>query len=415
MDGVPELLKRPEDEPTYMGTRGPDVSGIAAGIQTPDMREEQDLRDAVNGRAYGSGDPFLAMEGIVNGDPIGLETFNLGFFDDGTPAIDIGSGLAIPIEQSMWMALMNARMKTRDEIDQRVRFEAKRQQAAEIVQKTIRAMPSINPELANGLMELTNLDPDFAAEQLFRLGANAAFDNNRRQTNDIQALLMDVKGEQTARAMFSPRKQMLSVEQQRAAGNKFAMEPVEMDVPSIRDQQVMAAMQAGRTEHAAALSMMEFFTRGGAARRSRSARGLNTTGLWDYTYEADGHAGGNPSLWWAMQMASDPMWDSNGSRVDLPVGTVKPEDVRAYMARLQNWGTMNFGFSQSDPTATQAAYNYILTKLIGGNAALHSNAVHQQEATNTMVADQQVPLAKPSPQNIPGQATTATPSGIPID
>jgi len=415
MDGIPELIKRPEEDQAYMGTSGPDISGIAAGIQTPDMREEQDLRDAVTGRAFGDGDPFLAMQGIVNGDPVGMETFNLGFFDDGTPAIDIGSGNAIPIDQSMWMALMNSRMQTRDEIQKRTMFEVKRQKATDIIQKTIRAMPSLNPELASGLMELTNYDPDFAAEQVFRLGFNNAYDNNRRQTNDVQALLMDVKGEQTARAMFSPRKQTLTAEQQRQAGNRLAMEPIEVDVPSVRDQQVMAAMQSGRTEHAAALSMMEFFTRGGSARRSRSARGLNTTGLWDYTYEADGHAGGNPSLWWAMQMASDPMWDSNGSRVDMPVGVVKPEDVRAYMARLQNWATMNFGFSASDPVATQAAYNYILTKLIGGNSALHSNAVHQQEATNTIVADQDVPLAQPSPQNIKGKATTSTPSGIPID
>ena len=59
----------------------------------------------LGGQASDVNDAFLSMNGVVNGDPIGLETFDLGFSEDGTPAITI-NGANIPVQHNQWMALL---------------------------------------------------------------------------------------------------------------------------------------------------------------------------------------------------------------------------------------------------------------------------------------------------------------------
>ena len=356
----------------YMPQKSPDVAsatqGIAQGIATPEDKDRKAIESAVKGRAPDIGDPFLAMRGIIEGDPVGMETFDLGFFDDGTPAININGG-AIPVDKSMWMALLNARVATRDEMDRRMEHAMKVQRTSDLVDKTLRANPNVNADTREALIGLTNDYPDFVAEQLFRLSANMAYDGGKRQGNELQALRMDTLGQATASRILGQRIRPVDINNPQEREMAILTRATEIPMPSVRDEAVAKAMATGKSSHAAALGTLEFFAGGGDKRRSRAGRGLQTTGLFDITLEADGNGGENPTIWWAMQIASDRnLWGDQA--VDIPINVSKPEDVMQYMSRLQSLFAMNFGYGPSDAMSTQSAFNWIAQKLQAGNVAL---------------------------------------------
>jgi hypothetical protein len=358
--------------PSYLPSKSPDVAkataGIAEGIATPQDKERKAIQEAVMGRAPDIGDPLLAMRGIVDGDPIGMETFDLGFFDDGTPAININGG-SIPINQGMWMALLEARIATRDELDQRMQHQMKVNKTRELVDKTLRANPNITPEMRDGLVGLTDMYPDFVAEQTYRLSVNMAYDGGRTQANELQALKMDTIGQATATRTLSKRARPIDMNNPQEREMALVSRMTEIPMPSLRDEAIAKAMGNGKSSHAAALGTLEFFSGGGDKRRSRGARGLQTTGLFDITFESDGNAGENPTIWWAMQIASDRnLWGDQA--VDIPINVARPDDVLQYMNRLQSFFSMHFGYGSSDGMSTQAAFQWIGQKLQAGNVAL---------------------------------------------
>lgn len=374
-----------ENTPPYLLQRDTGVESvtddIANGLVKPEDTQKRAMRDAVMGRASADAfDPMLAMEGIVNGDPIGMETFDLGFFEDGTPAIKMGKG-AIPVDQSMWMSLMTMRNKTRNEMDEMMRFEREKARATDAVTRLIRANPRINPEMQEALIGLSGIYPEFVVKQVFdSVLPNMAYDNGKVLTNDLQSVMMDTLGQATAGRLLSPRSRPVTLDPQKltqADKDAIVVGSKEVPIPSIRDEAYQKAMASGRTSHATALNSLEFFTRGGEKRRARGQKGMPTTGLFDVTLDADGNSGENPVIWWAMQLASDRDLFPN-DYVDIPINANKPDDVFAYMARLSDWSKRNFGYGQSDPVAMQSAFNFIVQKMVAGNASLQQN-VHQSE------------------------------------
>ncbi len=410
----------------YLPQKTPDVAeatqGIAQGIATQEDKDRKQIESVVKGRAPNIGDPFLAMRGIVNGDPIGMETFDLGFFDDGTPAININGG-SIPVDQSMWMAILNARVATRDEMERRMEHATKVQKTSEMVSKVLRANPNINPDLRDGLIGLTDVYPDFVTEQLFRLSANSAYDGGRTQGNELQALKMDTLGQATASRILSSRARPVDMNNPQEREMAILTRATEIPMPSIRDEAVAKAMSSGKSSHAAALGTLEFFAGGGDKRRSRAQRGLQTTGLFDITLEADNNAGENPTLWWAMQIASDRnMWGDDA--VDIPINVARPEDVLGYMAQLQSFFSMKFGYGPSDAMSTQSAAQWIGTKLQAGNVALQQGMAPpspEERGGGSVSAERAPQVVPPSPANAPPapnprqQAATVAPrSNVPM-
>lgn len=374
-----------ESTPPYLLQRDTGVESVTAdianGLVKPEDTQKRAMRDAVMGRASADAfDPMLAMEGIVNGDPIGMETFDLGFFEDGTPAIKMGKG-AIPVDQSMWMSLMTMRNKTRNEMDEMMRFEREKARATDAVTRLIKANPRINPEMQEALIALSGIYPEFVVKQVFdSVLPNMAYDNGKVLTNDLQSVMMDTLGQATAGRLLSPRSRPVTLDPQKltqADKDAIVVGSKEVPIPSIRDEAYQKAMASGRTSHATALNSLEFFTRGGEKRRARGQKGMPTTGLFDVTLDADGNSGENPVIWWAMQLASDRDLFPN-DYVDIPMNANKPDDVFAYMARLSDWSKRNFGYGQSDPVAMQSAFNFIVQKMVAGNASLQQN-VHQSE------------------------------------
>ena len=93
------------------------------------------------GQAREVNDLPLTLSGISDGDPVGMETFDLGFFEDGTPAVVI-NGANVPIQQSQWMALLTMRNKTREEIKSQMQFEAAKQKAKTTISAIIKSAPN---------------------------------------------------------------------------------------------------------------------------------------------------------------------------------------------------------------------------------------------------------------------------------
>ena len=116
--------------------------GGLQAMEDDDEEFQKTLGELTTGRVADVADLETAFEGIYGGDPVGLESFDLGFFKDGTPAIVL-NGAPVPIEQSMWMALLNKRQQSRQEMDARMRFEVQKRKATDFVSKTVRAIPNL--------------------------------------------------------------------------------------------------------------------------------------------------------------------------------------------------------------------------------------------------------------------------------
>jgi hypothetical protein len=142
------------------------------------------------GRASNVNDFDLTMSGIVDGDPVGMETFDLGFFEDGTPAIKI-NGADVPIRHDQWMALLTQRNRTREQVKQQMMFDIERDRAKQGIQRILASAPSVPPQLGNLLMTIADTDPGLAMRETSDLLASMAKDNGRSQSNRLGSLLQD--------------------------------------------------------------------------------------------------------------------------------------------------------------------------------------------------------------------------------
>lgn len=148
-----------------------------------------DARD-LTGRASDVNDFNLTMRGISDGDPVGMETFDLGFFEDGTPAITI-NGANVPIRHEQWMALLTQRNKTRAEVRARMMFEHDKRKAKDGIIKILASAPSVPPQLGQLLMTLADMDPATAMQETQQLLVSMSKDNGRQQIGKLSTMLQD--------------------------------------------------------------------------------------------------------------------------------------------------------------------------------------------------------------------------------
>jgi len=211
--------------------------------QTPeDVDYAKRFEDVVKGRASDVNDLDLTIAGIYAGDPIGMETFDLGFYDDGHPAIII-NGAPVPIPMDQWAALANMRQKTRDDVAQRIRFNDAKRTAEDSVMKVVRAMPNLPAGLGDLLMATAGIDPQFAMQQLSNLYVNNKKDGNRSQIGELSGVILKRNIDNTLGWM-----------NQRGGKKQVALNPnlpnqlTEVDVPSPIEQRRQALMNEGTPE-----------------------------------------------------------------------------------------------------------------------------------------------------------------------
>lgn len=183
----------PMNEETIGDPMSPEM--VAGGSYIPQSEEQVPTMpnfdpSVLGGQASDVNDAFLSMNGIVNGDPIGLETFDLGFFEDGTPAITI-NGANIPIQHNQWMALLTQRQKSRSEIKARAQFEVQRQKAKTSIAKIIASAPSVPSQLGQLLMTMADMDPAMAMQETQQLLVSMSRDNGRQQIGKLSMMLQD--------------------------------------------------------------------------------------------------------------------------------------------------------------------------------------------------------------------------------
>lgn len=142
------------------------------------------LAESSRGQASDIDDFGLTMAGIAYGDPVGLETFDLGFFEDGTPAIAI-NGVNIPIDHGQWMSMMQMRNQTRAETKRRMEFEVQRQRAKKSISSIVASVPNLPNGMAPLMLGLADIDPIAAMNQAAQLLPSIHRDGGRSQMGTI--------------------------------------------------------------------------------------------------------------------------------------------------------------------------------------------------------------------------------------
>ena len=132
---------------------------------------QKSIAEAAQGRASEVNDFMLTLSGITDGDPVGMETFDLGFFEDGTPSISI-NGANVPIRHEQWMSLLTARNRARTELDERMRFDRERVKATTAVNSVIKAIPNLPVGMSELFMAQAEMDPASAMNNLSSLYVN---------------------------------------------------------------------------------------------------------------------------------------------------------------------------------------------------------------------------------------------------
>ena len=135
-----------------------------AAPQQPQMPDPQHMRIRLQGRARDVNDIDLTISGIADGDPVGMETFDLGFFEDGTPAIVI-NGANVPIRHEQWMALLNMREKSRYDMERMTEFRVAQDTAMNAI-KQVESAIDLPDGMAPLLYAQAQIDPSAATKAL---------------------------------------------------------------------------------------------------------------------------------------------------------------------------------------------------------------------------------------------------------
>jgi hypothetical protein len=163
---------------------------------------DQIAKDAKGRVSQDVPDFMLAAEGIVNGDPAGMEAFDLGFFEDGTPAITI-AGASIPIRHEQWMALLTQRNVMRKELRARMDFEVERKRAKDGIGKVLASAPSVPPQLGQLLLTLADMNPPAAVQETSQLLVSMSSDNGKAQIGRISDYLQATAVENDMNRLFT--------------------------------------------------------------------------------------------------------------------------------------------------------------------------------------------------------------------
>ena len=201
-----------------------------APAQEPESPAEW-VPQVAQGLISDEGDLEDAMSGMQDGDPVGLESFDLGFFGDGTPAV-IVKGRGIPVDKGMWMSLAQQRRLMREEIRQRVMFQGDVDKAMTTFNQIRSAAPMLQGPIGDSISALIQMDPQ-AGTQAYQRALIAM------ETDGGKALHADVASD------IQKRRNEASLGWLTRAKGKVAMdnpngfgEPIMVDKQSVRDEEI---------------------------------------------------------------------------------------------------------------------------------------------------------------------------------
>lgn len=331
----------------------------AGAVETPPAPAKMSLADSMEksakGRASHVNDFDLTIRGIADGDPVGMETFDLGFFNDGTPAVVI-NGANIPIRHEQWMALMSLRNKTRDEIDRRVEFKIARDRAVDAISKV-----QASVQLPNGLIPLlyaqAEINPDGATKNLSDIYLSMQKTGGKDVMGKIAVELQDTRNKNAIGFMLRPIGER-KIQSPNPLGPNFP--PVESTekLPSLRDQRVQSLARSSSPSDAitahAYLRLEDFVL-------DPSIRAMNPTGrigIMDRIGTEQDRYGPMSLLSRLQHIAAynNGDWPSQVAMQPPPIQP-SPSEINRYvdyLRQLDRWAASAFGYDVSSPESIQA-------------------------------------------------------------
>ena len=367
----------------------------------PGIADERALR----GRASDVNDFSLTMSGIADGDPVGMETFDLGFFEDGTPSITI-NGANVPIRHEQWMALLTQRNRTRGEIKARMEFEFQRRKAKDGINRILASAPSVPPQLGEMLLTIADINPGVALQETQQLLVSMAQDNGRTQIGKLSTMIQDTAVATEQQRLDSPIEEPVM---ETHNGKQFPMydnngKPVVRTTSPIRKriEQLSADPKDKKKQKTAyALSNLNaLFPPKGM--KSDPAVGGKTVGAFELMLAADGGDTGELSrfdLLRHLAAYSGDLWPSSVEWMDTPVSSnfvpgrpADPNEVarfREYMMRLDEWASKALKWDRSDPRVIDLFVNQ---SVMGNRVMYNPNAPQPGKSDQGKATDEELDI-----------------------
>lgn len=413
--GTPPLDDRagggqsPEDPFSGMTAREPFRLNLEAGAQDQDEQFLKSIEDGSKGRASDVNDLELTMAGILEGDPVGMETFDLGFYEDGTPAVFI-NGAPVPIESNQWMALMEMRQQGRRRMDEMFKFRVKAQQATAAVNSVVNAMPNMGAGLKQALAYLAQTDPDLAMSEVAKLGTSMAQDGGKTQFVDLSSGIFDSRvkmlDEQYNRR--GPDRPVV-VQEKGPQGIILASKEVMQPTPSPVDAAILRLQQDGSPEGMAKTSAVQGMRRlmpPPGIKRMTQGQSIGVFDMYSLPASMGGsansmHPYGPFSMLKSLASATE-MWGQAAIQ-EPPLDPNDPQSVsayREYLLRLDAFANATLGWDMSNPMAIDRQLEF---------------AVRSRSAQQGQIAPAPAQQGTQQPQNPAEAAAQNAAGGFPME
>lgn len=344
------------------------------------IRSIADARDLI-GRASDVNDFNLTMSGISDGDPVGMETFDLGFFEDGTPAITI-NGANVPIRHEQWMALLTQRNKTRSEMKARMMFEHDKRKAKDGITKILASAPSVPPQLGELLLTVADMDPATAMQETQQLLVSMSKDNGRQQIGKLSTMIQD----NGVAAELS----RLTRETEIQIGQNLDGTPIMAKTSPARTRaaELNKDNDPRKRKTAYAISNIDSMFPPKGMKSDPSVNG-KPIGIFDIMVGLDGGDTSELSRFELLRnlAAYSDMWPSKVDWVDAPTNMGGPIDMmsapqsyaqfRNYLLELDQWANSALKWDRSDPRAV----DMIMQQVIANNRMAYNQPVQQQQGS----------------------------------
>ena len=319
--------------------------------QTPTQPNQQSLiAAATKGQVSHYNDFDLTLSGIVDGDPVGLETFDLGYFKDGTPSISI-NGANVPIRMDQWMSLLTMREKTRAEVRQKVAFEKKRKDSVDAVSKLLKTVP-LEPGLAELFSAQAQIDPARAIENMQRVYVAL-------KTNGSRALKKDMTG-QLQESRILPELQRIMTKRGKKQTTDANLNTVTVEVPSLVQENAERLLSSGDDSDQFAGFAIQQVANMYLSPELKTAHSEEQFGFFDRLATDGGAPFSQMGMYERMRAITsvqNTIWPNGAMipKMDPPTDPTKIPEFRQYLTRLDEWAANNFGYSVSTPAAINNA------------------------------------------------------------
>jgi len=342
-----------------------------------------DLADAAEGMISDEGDIESVMDGVKDGDPVGLESYDLGFAGDGTPVLIFGKDkkTVVPVGKDMWMALMSQRKQMRAEIRDRAMFAAEVAKAKEAFAKIRAAVPSLKGPVGDAIDALIEMDPRAGTVAYQRALMGMESDGGK-------AVHADVRSDMQKRVNEQKLGWLLRAKGKQAVPNPQGFgPPIMQDTPSIRDEQIEAAKRSKRSDADVGILAWQ---RIDEMVLDPAFRRMNPNGNFGFveTHLMTGRdVVSNMSALSRLEfLAESGVWGEAVRRMPVPtdVNDAKGKaDYLRYLQALDGWAAEAFGWDGGSSGTALAAVVEMRVNEAARQAGLAAQKQTQQESTPT--------------------------------